>query len=192
MSVVDAIGLRSVHASLNAAAQQDARQAPPTRGKPDTAPDSLRAELARVRTVLIQSIRGRHGRHQPDPQDLDTERVICLQAYQDQQRRMALSVEALREHARQTLAQGTPEQGRLAALDAAMEQMLGEREQRLLGELPVFLKARWAARQHGASPDGQGALQLLQAFSSELEQTLLAELEHRLQPVVGLIESLDA
>lgn len=203
LSVVDAIRLQSAHATVAATARQAVR----SQGQAPVNADALRADLARVREVLTQSIRQRHAQHRPDPQDLDTEGVFCLQAYQDQQRRMALSVAALREHARQALARGTPRQAQLAALDAALEQMLDAREQRLLGDLPGFLKGRWTALRkaaattelddHTVPPAGDGAsdasraLQLLHRFNTELEQTLLAELEHRLQAVIGLIESLE-
>jgi hypothetical protein len=113
---------------------------------------------------------------------------------------MELSVEALRGHARQALALCTPELVQLAALDAAMEPLLAGREQRLLNSLPALLKVRFLAlRQQAAliqladkpdrTPDD---LPWLQTFADEFEQTLLAELDLRLQPVTGLIESLQA
>ncbi|MBW8315883.1 MAG: DUF3348 domain-containing protein, partial [Hydrogenophaga sp.] len=79
----------------------------------------------------------------------------------------------------------------LAALDAALAQMLGGREQRLLNNVPHFLRARFTAlRQTAAASDTPHDLRWLQGFYTELEQTLLAELDHRLQPVVGMIESI--
>ena len=108
---------------------------------------------------------------------------------------MELSVEALRGHVRQALAQATPELAQLAALDAAMEPLLAGREQRLLGSLPAFLKARFVAlRQQAAdlSDPAPDNLRWLQTFANEFEQTLLAELDLRLQPVIGLIESIPA
>jgi hypothetical protein len=152
----------------------------------------LPAELERVRATLTRSITTRDPKHRPDPNDLDTEFALFHQRHQDQQRRMEMSVDALREHVRQTLAKGEPRLAQLAALDAVMDQMLGGREQRLLAGLPTHLKARFKAlRQVAAASDTPDDLRWLQGFEAELEQTLLAELEHRLQPVVGMIEALE-
>jgi hypothetical protein len=188
LNVADAIGLSSAHAAIAAAGRQAAR----TPGHQATSAETLQAELERVRAVLSQSITTRDARHQPDPDDLDTEFAFCLQRYQDQQRRLEMSVDALRTHVRQTLAQGTPRLAQLAALDAAMDQMFGGREQRLLNNVPGFLRARFMAlRQAAAASDTPHDVHWLQGFETELEQTLLAELDHRLQPVVGMIESFD-
>lgn len=188
LNVADAIGLSSAHAAIAAAGRQAAR-AP---SQPAATAATLQAELERVRAVLSQSITTRDTRHRPDPDDLDTEFAFCLQRYQDQQRRMEMSVDALRGHVRQTLAQGAPRLAQLAALDAALGEMLGGREQRLLNNLPNFLRARFMAlRQTAAASDTPHDLRWLLGFNAELEQTLLAELDHRLQPVVGMIEALD-
>jgi len=187
LNVADAISLSSAHAAIAAAGRQASR----TPGRPPASAAALQAELERVRATLAKSITTRDARHKPDPDALDTEFAFCLQRYQDQQRRMEMSVDALREHVRQTLAQGMPRLAQLAALDAALAEMLGGREQRLLNNLPNFLKARFMAlRQAAAVSDTPHDLRWLQGFNTELEQTLLAELEHRLQPVVGLIEAM--
>lgn len=189
LNVADAITLSSAHPSIAAVGARAAQQ--PMRAPTATA-EALPAELERVRATLTRSITTRDPKHRPDPNDLDTEFALFHQRHQDQQRRMEMSVDALREHVRQTLAKGEPRLAQLAALDAVMDQMLGGREQRLLAGLPTHLKARFKAlRQVAAASDTPDDLRWLQGFEAELEQTLLAELEHRLQPVVGLIESLD-
>ncbi|MBU4518864.1 MAG: DUF3348 domain-containing protein, partial [Gammaproteobacteria bacterium] len=107
--------------------------------------------------------------------------------YQDQQRRLEMSVDALREHVRQTLAKGPPRLAQLAALDAVLGEMLGGREQRLLNNVPAFLKLRFTElRRQPLTAENNW----LATFNTELEQTLLAELDHRLQPVAGMIESI--
>ena len=56
----------------------------------------------------------------------------------------------------------------------------------------ALLKTRFVAlRQQAADPSDTAAddLRWLQTFGNEFEQTLLAELDLRLQPVIGLIES---
>lgn len=183
LNVADAIALSSALPSIAAVAARAAQQ--PTRTSA-SAP-ALQAELERVRAMLSRSITTRDARHIPDPDAPDTEFALCLQRYQDQQRRMEMSVDALRRHVRQTLAHDTPRLAQLAALDAVLTQMLGGREQRLLNHLPVFLKARFTElRRQPLTAENNG----LATFHTELEQTLLAELEHRLQPVLGMIETL--
>jgi hypothetical protein len=193
LNVADAIALRSAHAAVATAGRQRAHSP----GVPAASAHALQAEHARVRDGLTQSIRTRPSTRRPDPAELDTERVLALQHHQELQRRMELSVDALRQHTRQTLARGTPHQARIAALDAALEQLLGGREQRLLGQVPAFLKARWAAlrTQPPLEAGAQAAdddLAWLERFHTEREQMLLAELDHRLLPVLGMIESLMA
>ncbi|OOG86618.1 hypothetical protein B0E41_05975 [Hydrogenophaga sp. A37] len=189
LNVADAITLSSAHPSIAAVGARAAQQ--PGRA-PTAAANTLQTELDRVRTVLARSITTRDPKHRPDANDLDTEFALFHQRYQDQQRRMEMSVDALREHVRQTLAKGESRLAQLAALDAVMDQMLGGREQRLLAGLPAYLKARFKAlRQAAAASDTPDDLRWLQGFEAELEQTLLAELEHRLQPVVGMIEALE-
>ena len=194
LNVNEAIALRTLQTSVAAAGMAAARRAaPPVEPQPLHA--ALQQELQRVRAVLTQSITACDASHQPDPNELDIEWALFHQRLNDQQRRMELSVEALRGHVRQALAQATPELAQLAALDAAMEPLLAGREQRLLGSLPAFLKARFVAlRQQAAdlSDPAPDNLRWLQTFANEFEQTLLAELDLRLQPVIGLIESIPA
>ena len=192
LNVNEAIALRTTQAAVAAAGATAARR---TASPEDTAAlhTPLQQELQRVRAVLTKSITARDASHRPDPEDLDIEWALFHQRLGDQQRRMALSVEALRGHVRQALAKSTPDLAQLAALDAAMEPLLAGREARLLSSLPAFLKARFATlRQTAPSSDhATDDLRWLQIFSNDFEQTLLAELDLRLQPVMGLIESLN-
>ena len=191
LNVNETIALRTALAAAGAAA---ARRSAPA-ADPLALHSALLQELQRVRAVLTQSITARDASHRTDASELDIEWALFHQRLGDQQRRMALSVEALRGHVRQALAQSTPELAQLAALDAAMEPLLAGREARLLSSLPAFLKARFVAlRQQAADPSDtvRDDLRWLHGFAHEFEQTLLAELELRLQPVIGLIESLPA
>lgn len=152
----------------------------------------LLRELDRVRGVLSRSIKARDPSHKPDPRDPDTEFALFQQRLHDQQRRMEMSVDALRQHVRQQLSRGTPELAQLAALDAQMESLFAGREQRLLSQLPVFLKARFVTlRQEAVAADAADDPRWLHTFGTEFEQALLAELDLRLLPVTGLIESLE-
>jgi len=190
LNVAEAIQLHATQASAAVPAATTARRAPGTPAA--ELHTALQRELQRVRGVLTQSITARDASHKPDPNDLDTEFAFFHQRLNDQQRRMEMSVDALRNHVRQRLAQSSPAMIRLAALDAQMEQLFGGREQRLLSQLPAFLKARYQAlRREAAASDAPEDLRWLQHFETEFEQTLLAELDLRLQPVTGLIEALE-
>lgn len=192
LNVKEAIALHTAQAAVAAAGGAAARRVRPAVPAADLHA-TLQAELQRVRGVLSQSILARDPRHKPDPDDLDTEFAFFHQRLNDQQRRMELSVDALRAHVRQRLAQSTPAHARLAALDQQMERLFGGREQRLLGQLAAFLKTRYQALRREAASAGQAKdLAWLRGFEAEFEHTLLAELDLRLQAVTGLIESLDA
>ncbi len=191
LNVKEAIGLHTAPSAVAAAGVAAARRARPPAPAGELQA-SLQAELQRVRSVLGQSITTRDPGHKPDPNDLDTEFAFFHQRLNDQQRRMELSVDALRGHVRQRLAQSTPAHAQLAVLDQQMEQLFGGREQRLLAGLPAFLKARYQAlRRQAAASENPQDLAWLRGFESDFEQALLAELDLRLQPVTGLIESLD-
>lgn len=192
LNVKEAIALHTAQGAVAAAGAAAA-----TRARPAAAADALhtalQAELQRVRSVLAQSILTRDTAHQPDPNDLDTEFAFFHQRLIDQQRRMELSVDALRGHVRQQLARSTPAHAQLAVLDQQMESLFGGREQRLLSGLPAFLRARYQAlRRQAAASDTPQDLAWLRGFETEFEQLLLAELDLRLQPVTGLVEALGA
>ena len=174
LNVADAIALHSVHQALPSTkvSKSSTRKA---------APD-LRADLLRVRGTLTQAI----GTPPQMPTLVtDTEFSLHHQRYLEQQRRMELAIDALRGHVRQTLAAASPSLAQLAALDATLEPMLGAREQRLLAGVPAFLKARFGQLQQ-AQPEDWPPL-----FEQALQHTLLAELDLRLQPVVGMIETFE-
>lgn len=190
LHVAEAIELHSARGTMAAAAASARGRSSRVAATDLRAP--LRQELERVRGVLIRSITTRDPSHRPDPSDPDTEFALFQQRLNDQQRRMEMSVDALRQHVRQQLAGASPGCRQLAAMDALMDQLFAGREQRLLAGLPAFLKARFSAlRQEAAVAGASEQPYWLNAFADDFEQALLAELELRLLPVVGLIESLD-
>jgi hypothetical protein len=117
--------------------------------------------------------------------------ALHRQRYLDQQRKMELMIGPLRAHVQQALSVASPELRQLAELDAMWEQMLEVREQKLLAGVPAMLKQRFEqlrkTHQDDAAPN-----QWLEAFGHELQEVLLAELDTRLQPVLGLIEAFKA
>jgi hypothetical protein len=122
-----------------------------------------------------------------------------------QQRHMAASIGPLRLAARDALAACSSALKRLADLDAALDQALGHREDDLLATVPSLLEKRFehlreahraalieSGEENDPERDPERQLpqeQWLAVFRRELQDVLLAELELRLEPVVGLIEA---
>lgn len=123
------------------------------------------------------------------------------QRYQALQKQIESKVAQCRAQVRQAVAKGAPGLRQLAALDAAMEQMLGERSQKLLTTVPVYLERRFEHWRHihrqqamAASAEDDPALWRqpggwLHAFEQDMREMLLAEIQVRLQPVLGLVEA---
>lgn len=112
--------------------------------------------------------------------------------YLGQQRLMAANVASLRATVRAALAQSSPAGSRLAAMDAVLEQAIAAREAALLAGVPALLAQRFQQLCEGRLDVPQQPSEHWQnQFRDELRDVLLAELELRLQPVVGLLAALD-
>ena len=121
--------------------------------------------------------------------------------YEAHQRDMDLSVQALRINVREALAKASPRLRKLADLDAALEKILRDRESKLLSKVPVLLKKRFenlfkehqqklVDTQQADNPAGwMQAGGWLARYCNDMQMLLLAEVELRLQPTVGLIEA---
>jgi hypothetical protein len=133
------------------------------------------------------------------PLDFAPYRLRCLA----RQQAMEAAIAPLRAQLRRALAARSPALARLAAVDAVMEQVLGEHERRLLATVPAQLEKRFLAlrteaarpaptpapadhRPHANSPSQAW----LSGFHHELQAVLLAELELRWQPIEGLLAAL--
>ena len=204
----DAIALYAVHNAGNTAPRvaPDAEQ--------DGARGDVAADFARIRASLEQGIartaapkRGQSGVALPVPADdaaadLGGVYESYRRYYQAHQRDMDLSVPPLRARVREELAAASPALQQLAALDGAFESILNDREARLLATVPQLLKKRFAhlrklhlqtleETQQPDRPDQwMHAGAWLARFCDELQTVLLAELDLRLQPAVGLLEAL--
>lgn len=194
---LDAIRLQSLHQALDASAAQAAA---PRKAAPKLALDD---DVQRVRGVLSQAIA-------KDPLALAGIRPTDVedpgygpwqQRHIELQRQMGQMVEALRDHVRQSAARLSPALRQLATIDAAFEEMLAVREQALLPTLLPHLEARYRAlraahRQtceatgqpddpaHWRAPGGW-----LATFTHDWHHALRAELELRLEPVLGLVDA---
>src|SRR5512147_1021545 len=126
---------------LSAALAEGERGSAPSARTPD--PAALERELTRVQAELgaaIDAATTRAGadlrrpgparRLDPDPVPASDAEVAALeqQRYRDLQRAMETAITPLRQRLRAALHEGTPAAARLAALDAALEQLLAPRE----------------------------------------------------------------
>jgi len=115
------------------------------------------------------------------------------------QRDMENHVRSVRAKVRDGVAAASPKLRQLAALDAAFDGILCEREARLLSTIPSLMEKRFnqMRKAHLQTPPSDNNPDLwmtpcawLARFCSELQNVLLAELDLRLQPAVGLLEAL--
>lgn len=105
----------------------------------------------------------------------------CRQRYLDCQRQMELKIAPLRAQVRQVLAQSSTRLKQLAALDAVLEHVLEGSARRLMATVPTLLERRF---EHLCST------QQAHTFGQEFQAVLQAEIDMRLQPVMGLLEAL--
>ena len=133
--------------------------------------------------------------------DADAEKRPSFSAYerfyQAHQRQMIAGLSNLRQRARRLLGSHSDAMARLAELDAVFEQSMAGYVRHCFGALPGFLEKRyrtlWDTRdpfhtaQDWLSPQGW-----LGQFRRELQLLLLAELDARQEPVLGLLDALAA
>lgn len=123
------------------------------------------------------------------------------QRYLALQKQMSVRLGALRAQMRARLSGASPALQQLAALDAAMEQVVSAHEQRLWACLPLWLEKRHAQlrKAHAQPPDAGGTADAclavqprggwLLTFEQDMRALLLAEMQARLQPHRGLLEA---
>jgi Protein of unknown function (DUF3348) len=152
--------------------------------------DALAGECRRLRAALQSAIAAELADPALGP---DAGFPAYHRRYLGHQRRIQAAIDSLRARARQALAAASPEMARLALLDGTLQQLFGAREQKLLAQVPLFLKERFE-RLHRQEPDETGAVPLplawFDTFRRDVQEALLAELETRLQPVLGMIDAL--
>jgi hypothetical protein len=180
VSFTDAITLSAVHS---------ARPPGASLGAKSSESSALGKAFERVQAGLLSSI-GRLPKElsAPDADALDAPASAYepyRRHYQAQQREIELKLSPLRAHVRGVLGQSSPKLQKLAALDIALDGILCEREGKLLQKLPSLLEKRFKHLRK-AHPD---ASDWLPDFGREMQTVLLAELDLRMQPVLGLIEA---
>jgi hypothetical protein len=156
------------------------------------------AELARVCSNLQAGFQDSSSLRAATPSDASLAEAAApfRLHHANQQRAMAQRLATLRDGLRKALTSRTPELARLAALDAVFEQALAEPERQKLGVLPSMLVRRVAllrAAEPEADRSGDADWPFKgwrQSVWAELQQVLQAELDLRLQPLLGLLEAL--
>lgn len=114
------------------------------------------------------------------------------------QRQMESSVRTLRAVVRVQLIKRGGHWQQLATLDATFENLLGEREAWLLSQVTKLLEKQFKQalqshlQQHAQNPDAPhpDPLTWLMPWRQAMRLALLAELDTRLQPTLGLLEAL--
>ena len=200
----DSINLASTHRDLSSMAFE---------ARPYSLEDS-KALFLRVRSVIVQSIVksttpnvASGGRALPNPNNGDeAELMMSFEPYRLfyvlQQRDMDTKIRNLRAQIRQEMKGASPKLAQLSALDTALGDTLFTNTRKFFSVVPKLLAKRFEyllqAHQsavandqasdnpaHWIAPGGW-----MDQFYKEIQGLLLAELEVRLQPVLGLIEAL--
>lgn len=209
----DAIALSAVHSDSIASPQKAPSKVLHQLRNEEQVVAPVSAEFDRIQASLVNSIvkscspnAGNAHLRLPAPtrelpMNLATAFVPYRQFYETHQRDMELRIQPLRVNVREALAKASPTLRKLADLDATLEKTLREREKQLLSKVPVLLKKRFdqlykdhqqklADTQQADTPAGwMQAGAWLARFCSDLQMLLLAEVELRLQPAMGLIEA---
>ncbi|HEX5312001.1 DUF3348 family protein [Aquabacterium sp.] len=152
----------------------------------------LEQALQRMRLGLMQGFGSAALNLAALPHEGEPDYGPYYQRYLELQRQMESKVAALRAQLRQALSRGSVAQRQLAALDAVMEQMLGPRQQKLWTSVPVYLERRFEQLRQTRHADGDagGSPQAWQVtFGRQWQELLQAELQARLEPVMGLLEA---
>jgi hypothetical protein len=179
----DAINLHAVHAAGPAM--------PPSIPRA-TEKVTLADEFTRLRAELVAAMAPVEAHASVD--DWRRHYLVC-------QRALEQKIRPFRARVRDLLLRTSPRLAKLAALDAVLDAALAERERKLLATLPALLERRFEllrqthqaalaetlpADEPAAEP---GSETWLLAFGQELQALLLAEIDTRLEPTLGLIEA---
>jgi len=155
-------------------------------------------DCARVRSVLEAALVQQPDPPKPGARDdvaAIRQRIVALQ------RSMQANTGRLRGRLRDMLSLAGPELGRLAEVDAVMEQTLSPREQALLATVPTLLVQHFERLRNAALPppvEGEAADAEAvpaddgwrQRFNLTMQSVLLAELDVRFHPIEGLLAAL--
>lgn len=188
---------------------------PNTKFEPKTgSTEHIQDSFLELRSNLVQSIiksttpgAGLHRIKLPVPtSDEPLDKVTTYEAYHRfyalHQRDMDLKIQQFRLQLREDISALSPTLAKLAILDRALGDTLHMHTRRFFAVIPRLLEKRfsylWGNHQQAVTPDKTDDPESwvlsggwLEKFYKEIQGLLLAELEVRLQPVIGLIEALN-
>jgi hypothetical protein len=198
--LADSIKISAVHEE-----RVEATVTPPAADK-----DALKDEFQRVRASIVSSAvqsfaPGAGGLRTRFPEvraEKTLEQAMAMEPYLSfyvaQQRNIDFRIRDLHACTRDALADLSPQLARLAALDAVLAEPLSVPARRSFAAVPRLLRQRFATLQEDHSKDQSDPSrarerweQSLGQFRVEMQGLLLAEIETRLLPTLGLIEALD-
>jgi hypothetical protein len=192
----DSISISNAHANVSTADFEPSGESPRV----------LREDFLRARSAMLQgvmrsfspqsaAVRIRLPEPTPQaPQDPVTAYEPYQRFYAAHQRQIDLSSRKLQTQVRKTAAGLSPQLARLAALDSALGDPLGSWSRQCFAAAPSLLGKRFIQLHRQCCPaagePGSWPL-LLQDFCTEMRESLLAEIDARLLPVLGLIEAVN-
>lgn len=180
-----------------------------------TLAERLQANLEQTRDTLVDRISGSFAADAtstalrlPEPEFASTPArppafTPYRRFYLAQQRQLATALQPLRARIRNAMANQSPALAQLAALDTVFDNTLSNYSRHCFGALPTVLEKRfktlWRAHQKNlpaGEPDDTPGSWLepgawLDQFCREMRILLLAELEVRLEPALGLLAALN-
>lgn len=173
----------------------DAHKVKPEKGflrNTDSAED-LKQEVLRTKNTLVQRVvqSCTPGSENPRIRWPTVEPVGDLsydpfyRFYLAHQREQDLALRVLRAGARDALSGCSPGLKKLSVLDQALDDTLWDHTRRFFALIPRLLERRFALLQKQQQP------QWLIQFRKDIQALLLAELDLRLQPILGMVEALE-
>jgi hypothetical protein len=193
VSAFDAIELHAAQQSIRAitkTAEAPVRAKGLRRAPADLGADFDRARMTLVRAISLEAALPNEFTYAP-----------YKRRHFELQRQMDQLIGVLRDHVREVLAGASAALRQLATLDAALQKVIEPREQALLSVAAALLERRFEQLRKAHVKDMQASAQeddpatwrkpgrWLHAFEIEWRQTLLAELEVRLEPIAALVEA---
>ena len=148
---------------------------------------------ARVKTAHHRCQQGGGAGKRPLPSlDIEEEsstpdHAPYLRFYAGHQRDMEFRVRNLQDRARIALSGLSPRLARLVALESALDQTLVAQHRQCFAQVPRLLERRFEF----LAGKGEMGEALLPAYQRDMRSLLLAEVDARLLPVLGLIEAID-
>src|SRR5690554_1323127 len=150
--------------------------------------DKLTDELATTRRALIRRIQG-----WADELEFDDEPELepALNAWLALQRKVAANSRQLRDKVRKSMKDQGPKLAHLAELDAVFDQTMAGYTAQCFSHIPKVLEQRFEHRSTTPeqSPTPATTADWFHRYCEEAQSLLLAELDVRLEPVLGLLEA---